>query len=163
MDNTNITIKVEPGHVFMSPLAFIIYSKDFYNAYTSFSPENAFSPAAYYLICRSLELSMKAYLLASGVSRDQLKIKGLGHDLDKILLKSKDLGLSSIVSITDEEYNNIIKANRWYVRKGFEYFELKNIVESRSTLPDINVLERLAHQLIIKLEPFCLEASNKKP
>lgn len=163
MGNNNITIKVAPLHVYLSPLAFIIYSKDFYSAYTSFSPENAFSPAGYYLICRSLELSMKAYLLASGVSRDQLKKRSLGHDLDKILLKSKDLGLFSIVSITDEEYDNIIKANRWYVRKGFEYFELKNIVEGRSTLPDINVLDRLANQLIIKLEPFCLKASDKKP
>jgi hypothetical protein len=162
MDNNNITIKVHPLHVFMSPLAFIIYSKDFYSAYTSFSPENAFSPAAYYLICRSLELSMKAYLLANGVSRDQIK-RSLGHDLHKILLKSKNLGLFSLVSISDEEHDNIIKANRWYVRKGFEYFEIKNIVEGRSTLPDINVLDRLANQLIIKLEPFCLEASDKKP
>ena len=105
---------------------------------------------------------MKAYLLASGVSRDQLKKRILGHDLEKILMKSKDLGLFSVVSISDEEHDNIVKANRWYVRKGFEYFELKNIVESRSTLPDINLLYRLANRLIIKLEPFCLKASEKE-
>jgi hypothetical protein len=159
----DIIIKASPFHVFISPLAFLGYSKDFYSAYTSYTSEDPFSPATYYLICRSLELSMKAYLLTEGVSRDQLKKRSLGHDLDKILKKSKKLGLFSIVSMSDEEHVHIAKANSWYVRKGFEYFEIKNIVENCSTLPDIQVLERIANQLIEKLEPVCLAASNKQP
>jgi len=106
---------------------------------------------------------MKAYLLDKGVSRDELKKRSLGHDLDKILKKAKELSLLSTVSITDAEQDHIAKANRWYARKGFEYFEIKNIVEGRSTLPDIQVLEQLAKRLIEKLEPVCMAASNEQP
>ena len=155
-------IKTGLVSVFISPLAFLGYSKDFYSAYISYNSKDSFSPATYYLICRSIELSMKAYLLTEGVNRDQLK-NSLGHDLEKILKKSKKLGLLSIVSITDEECIHIAKANRWYIRKGFEYFEIKNIVESRSTLPDIQILEHLSNRLIEKLGPVCLVASNKQP
>ena len=150
-------------HVFISPMGFLVYSKDFYNARTSYNSENPFSPATYYLICRSIELSMKAYLLAKGVSRDELRKRSLGHDLDKILKKAKELSLLSTVSITDAEQDHIAKANSWYARKGFEYFEIKNIVEGRSTLPDIQVLEQLARRLIEKLEPVCMAASNEQP
>jgi len=92
-----------------------------------------------------------------------LKKRSLGHDLDKILNKSIKLGLCSIVTISNEEKAHIAKANRWYVRKGFEYFEIRNIIENRSTLPDIRVLDRLANQIIEKLEPVCLAASDKQP
>ncbi|MDL1967580.1 MAG: hypothetical protein LWW97_03295 [Deltaproteobacteria bacterium] len=117
----DIIIKASLFRVFISPLAFLEYSKDFYSASTSYNSENPFSPATYYLICRSIELSMKAYLLTEGVCRDQLK-KRLSHNLKKILKKSKELGLLSIVSIADEEQIHIAKANKWYVKKRFEYF-----------------------------------------
>ena len=41
----DIVIKVPTMHVFISPMGFLVYSKDFYNARTSYNSENPFSPA----------------------------------------------------------------------------------------------------------------------
>jgi len=43
----------------MGPTGFIIYAQDFLNSFKAYSPEKPFSPAKYYLICRSIELSLK--------------------------------------------------------------------------------------------------------
>jgi hypothetical protein len=56
-------------------------------------------------------------------------VKGnLRHDLRKILRKSKELGADRVVGVTDEEKAEVEEANSWYNRKGFEYFDIQNIV-----------------------------------
>lgn len=162
---TNTTINVEVGHVRVSPLGFVLYSLDFLSAYESFETHKPFSPSKYYLVCRSIELSLKAYLLTKNLSIDNLKRK-IGHDLHKTLRKAKELGLDSDVGISQSERAEIEKANLWYKRKGFEYFSVENMVESfqgYSTLPDLQVLVMLANKLISSIKPLCLSAMQQNP
>jgi len=149
-----VEIQVETARMNMGPTGFIVYASDFLDAYKKFETDKAFSPAKYYLACRAVELSLKAFLSLSGVSFNVIKNK-LQHDLDKILRKSKELGIDSIVPITENEKIEIVKANGWYSRKGFEYFAIQNMVESKDSLPNINVISNLAEKLISVLEPKC--------
>lgn len=128
----NVVIRPKTAHITMGPTGFIVYARDFLNAYESFETDQPFSPSKYYLVCRSLELSLKSCLLLKNVPMNKVKYK-FSHDLHRILRKSKELGIDSVVSIKDEEKFEIEKANSWYNRKGFEYFSIENIVESRGT------------------------------
>ena len=157
----NIVIQPKTAHITMGPTGFVVYAGDFLNAYKSFETDKPFSPAKYYLVCRSVELSLKSYLLLKNVPIRKVKYN-LSHDLHKILKKSKELGINAVVDIADNEKEEIEKANSWYNRKGFEYFDIQNIVEGIDTLPDLNVMSNLADRLINILKPICL-ASAQKP
>jgi hypothetical protein len=155
------TIKVKTAHIDMGPTGFIIYAQDFLNSFKAYSPEKPFSPAKYYLVCRSIELSLKSFLSIKNIPVNTIKDK-LGHNLTKILNRTQELDIKKVVVISTEEVVEIKKANNWYNRKGFEYFDIKNIVESKETLPNLNSLQLLAERLIEILKPLCL-ASAQKP
>ncbi|MBL8207946.1 MAG: hypothetical protein JNM09_27175 [Blastocatellia bacterium] len=156
----NYRLKCETAKINASPRAFLVYAADFLNAHKSYKSAKPFSPASYYLVCRSLELSLKAYLLANGVTRQEIKNqKMLGHDLQKLLQKAVTLKINSISSISPTQEQEIQKANGWYARKGFEYFELQNLVDGNETLPDMSVLIEIADQLIVDLKPLCLSVA----
>ncbi len=157
----NIVIHVKPANLKIGPTGFIVYAADFLNAYKSYETYKPFSPAKYYLACRSVELSLKSFLLLKNEPIKRVK-NILSHDLHKILRKSKELGIDDVVGITDEEKIEIEKAYSWYNRKGFEYFDIQNIVESKTTLPNLNVMYDLADRLISILKPICL-ASAQQP
>lgn len=157
----NIVIHLKPAHISMGPTGFVVYARDFLNAYKFYKIDKPFSPAKYYLVCRSVELSLKSYLSLKKVDIDKLK-RNYGHDLSKIYKKAVELGITEVVDINHEEAVEIEKANKWYCRKGFEYFGIQNIVESKDTLPDLEILLHLAERSIEILKPICL-ASAQKP
>jgi hypothetical protein len=93
-----------------------------------------------------------------GESRGSLK--KLSHDLHKILKKCKELGVLGYVPITDIHENALEILNTWYARKGFEYFELQNLVDNHKSLPPIVEVLGLARLCIEKLKTLCLESVN---
>ena len=50
--------------------------------------------------------------------------------------------------------------NKHYQTKRFEYFDLKMLTIALRDLPDLQVLEEFASQLVTKLEPMCRKAIN---
>jgi len=153
---TNIVLKPETGKIFISPLGFLIYAEDFLKAYNKYDIDKSFTPVPYYLVCRSIELSLKGFLIAKGIKKNDLKSNNLGHDLKKVLAEAIKKDLNSICLISDKQKQEIEKANNWYQRKGFEYFDLQNIIDGTKTLPNLKVLETVANKLISNLKPFCL-------
>ena len=151
---------VTPGplHVNLSPLGFHYYASHFLGAARSAPPARGFSPVAYYLYCRALELVLKALLLERGEPKSELKKKALGHDLLRILAKADELGLASLVKVTAVERDELRKANDYYVDKGFEYFRVIPAVTGYSGLPDLAVLDRLTDRLVSGLHDCCLNA-----
>jgi len=116
---TNYVLKPEPIHIDVSPTGFLFYAADFLNAHAAHRSANAFSPPAYSLVCRSLELSIKSFLLAKGMTRQEIKNRrNYGHDLKKLLRKAKELGINEISPISDSQQEQINKANDWYAGKG---------------------------------------------
>ena len=141
----------------LSPLGFFRYAKEFYSASESYKPGDGFSPVRYYLYCHSLELLFKVYLLTHGVTKDQLRYR-FGHNLSKVLRKSKKLGIENILKINDEEEQNVKLANDYYNKKGFEYFHVVPAATGYKDLPDLVILKRLTEKLLDKLYDICINA-----
>jgi len=156
----NYVLKAEPGVLHISPLGFHRYASEFFRAAQDFKINDGFSPVPYYLICRSVELALKAFLLAQGVPKRTLKERTLGHDLEKVLKKAVSLGLDQVVSITPQHKEELGKANNYYASKGFEYFEVTRAATGYPNLPDLRVLSDFASLLITKLKPLCLQATD---
>jgi hypothetical protein len=156
----NVVIKVPPSVLHISPLGFHRYASEFLKAAQGFKINDGFSPVPYYLTCRSMELSLKAFLLAKGFPKKRLKEKNLGHDLEKILEKAISMGLDTFVSLLPQHKEELKKANKYYASKGFEYFEVIKAMTGYRNLPDISVLTDVAALLVSKLEPVCLQATD---
>lgn len=154
-------LKAEPGRLFVSPYYFVLYAEDFLAAGPSRVGPGLFSPVEYYLACHSIELSLKAYLLLRGIPKDEIKQRPYGHNLDCILKKCLELGITELVDITDSDKILVTQLNQWYSRKGFEYFEVKNIIDSPRNLPDLALCKSLAEKLIKKLKEPCKDEANR--
>ena len=126
------------------------YAEDFLSAAITFeTPENRFSPIPYYLICHSIELSLKSYLFTAGYSKKDFK--KLSHDLVRALRATQDNGIEKYIEISSTEEEAVIKANQLYPKKEFEYFEsLETIYDPHDF--DIEVLESFAKRLIESIE-----------
>jgi hypothetical protein len=157
---SNIVIKVSPFKVFISPMGFHRYASEYLRAAEGFEVKDGFSPVPYYLVCRSLELSLKSFLLAKGVPKKKFKERSLGHDLEKVFEKAISMGIDEFISFTPNHKAELEKANKYYASKGFEYFEVIKATTGYKNLPDITVLSDLATHLVTKLDAVCLKASD---
>jgi len=98
------------------------YAADFLRAAKEFrAPPNRFSPVPHYLVCHSIELSLKSFLITVGFSRKDRR--QLGHDLAKALNKAEQHGIEEYVGITPDDRDLLQKANTIYMKKELEYFE----------------------------------------
>jgi hypothetical protein len=155
-----VVVTVPVLEVSISPLGFHRYASEFLRTARAF-PDNSgfhksgFTPVPYYLVCRALELVLKAFALAKGDTVDAVKNK-VGHDLTKALKRAKELGLDSLVSLSTEEELELTKANDYYCKKGFEYFQLLPALKGYADLPSLRVLEELATRLVTGTERECL-------
>lgn len=153
----NIVIQAEPIVINISPIGFHRYAQEFLRAEEAFQTTDNFSPVPYYLLCRSIELSLKAYLLLKGYKKKYLK-RRIGHNLKKLLMKVQELNIREIITISIEESDNILKANVYYEKKGFEYFFVIDAVTGYKELPDVELLRSLSTRLVDKLYQPCLNA-----
>lgn len=138
------TIKAESGHINASPTMFHLYAVQYYRCKKGFQLREPFSPVPYFLVCRAIELELKARHLESK-SRTEVK-KEYGHDIKKAY---DDLDASE--RILDEiEYSQLAKASAIYDKpnKGFEYCSVYDAGRGYTNFPDLDVLDRIAHKLI---------------
>jgi hypothetical protein len=105
-----------------------------------------------------LELVLKGFLLVYGIPMEDLKKRGLGHDLERILRKANAPGLARVVSFSALWEDEIRKANGYYGNKGFEYFHVVAAVRGYPDLPVLDVLNEIAIALLKGLEEICLAA-----
>jgi len=118
------------------------------------------SPVHYFLYCKSIELSLKGFLLAKNVPITILKgKKGIGHDLEKALKEAESRGMLDIVEIPCLYREELRKANYYYVKKqGFEYCDNYEVLRKWGDLPSLKVLCEFASNLVERLEKVCFEA-----
>ncbi|RYZ94246.1 MAG: hypothetical protein EOO68_20625 [Moraxellaceae bacterium] len=157
VSNDGVKFSVQGLEADIKPLGFYSVAKEFNLAAKLVHAGGEFQLVTYYLIGHSLELIFKAFLLANGVAVNDLRKKGkFGHDLEKLFLETKRLGVSSYVNITPEDEQHLILANSYYNGKEFEYFDTVKCVTGYPNLPDLCVLERLADKLLDNLYQLCL-------
>ena len=147
-----------PGHLHVSPYGFIRSAEHFLNTHRSSTQFEGFSPVPYYLVCRTIELGLKAYLLATGDQTPDLA--GLyGHNMTKALREADQRGLSAHAAVSDQTIEEVVKADAYYASKGFESFQIWHAANKYRDLPDIRVLEAFAEDLVANLKQFCLDAA----
>ena len=110
---------------------------------------------AYFLFGHSIELSLKAFLLAKGVKIKVLKGRKFGHDLSSLLGAAQERGLATVLRIKDREAGTIELLSYDYMAKRFEYH-----VTDTYYLPFIEVTRDVTENLAYRLEPFCQHASH---
>ena len=160
MNPRNTVITPATATVNVSPIGFHRYASEFatYARQAQAGLGGTFSPVPYYLYCRSLELVLKAFLLAKGVAKDDLKGRNLGHDLWKNLLKARGLGLEQTIPFAAHWEDEIRKANSYYASKGFEYFDVIAAARGYPQLPALDALNEIVTALLERLQPICLSA-----
>ena len=111
--------------------------------------------ARHYLYCASIEIGLKAAILANECSEARKKfIKSLGHDLTKACGSFQQFYGSDLWSADDIEAVTAI--NPFFANKGLEYFTIDVLVDTvngSAELPDIGRIEQAAK----KVNAFVLE------
>jgi HEPN domain len=106
-----------------------------------------FTPT-YYLVCHSIELSLKAFLLRSGSSKKEL-IR-LGHDLECLLNIAEHEDLGKHMRVSGSGRSAIKMINPYYKEKGLNYPET-----GAKTYCDVKILIDLAGEMIDRIKTFC--------
>lgn len=155
-------IRIDPVIVRISPYGFYQYANHYANwairAHVEMSPKS-YTPVPYFLYCRSIEVALKGFLLTKGLSQSNLASRALGHNLSVILAKAIELGLTNVISLDPTWEIELTKANRYYSRKGFEYFSVSDAVRAFPELPSLSVLKEFTNGLIQSLREVCLNAT----
>jgi hypothetical protein len=111
---------------------------------------------AYFLVGRSIELSLKAFLFARGEKIDRLKQK-YGHDLSKLISESRRRKLGNKVKLSRNHLVAIQLLNGPYKLKLLEYTEVGAII-----LPYYWIVCEVALNLIGGLKSYCYKTTFKK-
>lgn len=138
----NQVVSVRGFDANLAPDAFHRWATHYYKCKQDFRCPHRFSPVPYFLLCRAIELAIKAKHLRHK-TQDQVKDQ-FGHDLVKAhqALDTKEQILSG------QQLNVLQQANNIYATKGFEYFEPQDAATGFSRYPDLQLLDQVAKKLI---------------
>lgn len=157
-------ITAAPVKVNVSPLGFWMYATQFADAERRLPRQHryppkrgAFSPVPYYLLCRTIELLFKSYLLTKGWKKQGLR--RLGHDLPKALKACNSSGLGNLVTLTNLEKTALNNTQEYYRDKALEYFEVDKAVRAYAGLPSLPALRRIVKKLTKAVEEPCRNAA----
>jgi len=135
-------IEVPGIYVNLSPDAFHMWATHYYKCRQDFKPPHKFSPVPYFLLCRAIELELKARHLQK---MGQLEVKdAFSHDM---LLSYSALNQDEKI-LTNDEFAGLERANEIYKSKGFEYFVPSHALTGYSIYPDLDLLDTIARKLI---------------
>lgn len=136
---------IRPGviNVNISPNAFHRWATHYLKCKRDFQCPHPFSPVPYFLLCRAIELELKAKHLKN-MMQSQVKRK-FKHDLVKAYnaLEPADKTLNQSEEDILREANTVYNDN-----KGFEYFGLEDALTGYKRFPDLKLLDSLASALI---------------
>lgn len=106
------------GH--LSPIILTQHGREFLEAARREAAlTNQISLPAYFLVGRSIELGLKAFLVLKGHSEAQLK--AIGHDLKSALEEARHHGFDSLVSPSQDHTDALECLNLYYKSKDLEY------------------------------------------
>ena len=127
----------------LSPDAFHIYAGHYYKCKQDFKPPDDYvSPVPYFLLCRAIELEIKARHLKH---RKQTEVrKDFGHHL---LAAYRALDAQEQI-LSQSEEAVLTAADNIYATKGFEYFDPYDAATAFSRFPDLETLDTIAKKLL---------------
>ena len=133
-------VNLKPFEWKVSAEAFHRYANQYYECKRAFSPPN-FSLIPYNLLCRAIELELKARLLKRMTLNEVRKFR---HHL----LKAYN-ALEAPEQILSEEERAVLKtADELYRKTELAYFHLEPAMKAYEGYPDLNALDAIAKKLI---------------
>lgn len=135
---------IEPGGINanLSPDAFHRYATHYQKCKRDFHCPDSFSPVPYFLLCRAIELEIKAKHLKHKTQK-QVKVS-FGHDLAKAY-NALD---PSEKTLNQKEERTLLEASNIYNNKSFEYFDPQDALTGYRRFPDLAMLDSIASKLI---------------
>ncbi|HEY2976191.1 MAG TPA: hypothetical protein VGJ48_26995 [Pyrinomonadaceae bacterium] len=138
----NYTVTPETGFFNFSAFAFRRWGIHYYKCRHDFENPHKFSPVPYFLLCRAIELELKARHLEK--KRQPEVRRTFGHRI-----KSAYLALPKRQQVLDAKELAVLKqANAIYATKGFEYILPRDAATAYKRFPDLDVLDRIAKKLL---------------
>ncbi len=140
----------EGGHVIapgginanLAPDAFLRWARHYHACRHSFQPPDRFSPVPYFLLCRAIELAVKARHLGT-LTQDDVKHR-FGHDLVKAYAALNPV--HRVLGVDEERV--LTAASEIYAEKGFEYFDPEDALTGFSRYPSLDDLDAIARKLV---------------
>ena len=111
-----------------------------------------------FLVCHSLELSLKAFLSLKGCSLLELAGGVYGHDLASLIKEAEQQDLHALVKLENHQRSEIISASTYYREKLLEYPSVMETLNGYAGLPDADLLIDFAEELVVALREPCLVA-----
>jgi len=126
----------------LAPDAFHRWAQHYYKCKQDFASPQRFSPVPYFLLCRAIELELKARHL-NMMTQEEVK-SAFGHDLmrayDALPPPQKQLDSAEVLLL---RHASVI-----YCGKGVEYFDAENALTAYKRYPDLAALDRVARSLV---------------
>jgi hypothetical protein len=146
----------------LSPVAMLSMGHRFYTAGATLQAgQHAVAvelPVSHYLYGHALELTLKAFLVARGKRKGELK--QIGHDLVACLDAARSAGLDQLAIVSGPERAAIELLNEAYESKDLEYAGETIPAGRLSQLPSTAVLDRLVARIAAAIRQTCLDALN---
>jgi hypothetical protein len=140
---SDVTINMESIEWNLSPDMFHRYAGHYYKCKQDFvCPDEGSSPVPHFLLCRAIELQIKAKLLKR-LTQEEVKDK-FGH---RLLKAYKALDAEEQV-LSQSEVEVLTAADKIYNKKEFEYFWQEDALTGFSRFPVLNALDAIAKKLI---------------
>ena len=132
------------------------FSRDYLHAGSLVAKESGgkFSHPAHFLFGRSIELVLKAFLVARGVPYSKLRNAPYGHNLHNLLLEARRRRLGNECKLSKSQLQSITLLNEQYCSKKLEY-----IVTGFITVPSATSLLLTVTSLVTSLESYCINAA----
>jgi hypothetical protein len=139
---------LQPDSAFinLSPDVFRLWARHYYKCKQDFTSPDPVSPVPYFLLCRAIELAIKAKHLEVK-NRQQVKV-----DFNHNIIKAYKALPPELRILTADELKILEVANKIYCGKGFEYFDPGHLLRGYSTFPDLAALDAIALKLLQALE-----------
>jgi hypothetical protein len=153
---TEYNLQAEPGIINISPFAFHLYAEQYLAAAKGVPPHEGFSPVPYNLYGIAIELALKAFLLAKGMTTKELEKKNtLGHNLEALLNCSEERGLREYIDVSAEVRSHFLLINDYYWKRHLVYFDLPRALKGSSDLPSLPILDRFLSNLLNSTKSLC--------
>ncbi len=144
----DIVVTPGVGDMNLSPDAFHRMAAHFYKARQDFASPDGFSPLPYFLLCRAIELEIKARHLVD--STQATVKKDFWHDIETAYSALPE----AYRILTDQEQKALGQASAIYLEKGFEYFVPRDALTAYKRFPDLQLLDDIASKLVSAGDEF---------
>ena len=114
------------------------------------NPGMSTSSPVYYLICHGIEVGLKAFLRAKGLTLSELR--NIGHNLDHALGTAITLGFEDLCPLSAQDKIIIGHVNNYYKAKHFEYRVTGYVTLSPPEVL-LDVAERILKSVAIAVRP----------